>query len=159
MSYDFEDWLELSLIERETSNGRFDWVHCVRFDIAVPRIIRVLNYSKINQHGVRLNRRNVLARDHHRCQYCGKQFPAAELSLDHVVPRSQNGPLTWENIVCSCKRCNSKKGGRTPERAGMRLIAKPTRPKRSPILSSKVLEAKYIVWRHFLDQAHWNVVA
>jgi len=96
VSYDFDDWVEWSLLQRHGTNGEYDWIRAIRFDLAVPRIIRVLTYSRVSGHSVRLNRRNILARDQHRCQYCGKQFPTNELSLDHVVPRSQNGPSTWE---------------------------------------------------------------
>ena len=157
MTYDFEDWVELGILLREEPLNGFDWVCAVRFDVAVPRIIRVLSYNKVVRQGVRLNRRTILARDRHRCQYCGRKFPPHQLSLDHIVPRSQNGPLTWENIVCSCLKCNVKKGGRTPERAGMKLISKPVKPQQSPMLAVKVSERKYYSWRHFLDRSFWNV--
>ena len=157
VSFDFDDWVEWSLLQYDSTNGDYDWIRTVRFELAVPRIIRVLTYSRINRQSVRINRRTILARDRHRCQYCGQQFPANELSLDHIVPRSQGGPLTWENIVCCCLRCNVRKGGRTPERAGMKLIARPTRPKGSPVLSVRISDRRYRAWRHFVDHAHWHV--
>lgn len=157
LSYNFEDWRELSAFQREFEPDKFDWIRTVRFDLAVPRIIRVFSYSRVPRHQVKLNRRNIFARDHGRCQYCGKRFPTSELSLDHVIPRSQNGPMTWQNIVCCCLKCNVKKGGRTPDRAGMTLITNPVEPARSPVLSIKLSDRRYHSWRHFVDEAYWNV--
>ncbi len=157
VSYDFSDWCELSEFQREFEPSKFDWIRTVRFDLAVPRIIRVLRYARVQRQPVKLNRRNIFARDENRCQYCGRKFASSELSLDHVVPRSQNGQNTWENIVCCCLKCNVRKGGRTPSRAGMKLVSKPTMPARSPVLSIKLSNTKYHSWRQFLDQAYWNV--
>ncbi len=157
VSYNFEDWCELSEFQREFEPAKFDWIRTVRFDLAVPRIVRVLEYSKVPRQPVKLNRRNIFARDRNLCQYCGRKFSTSELSLDHVIPRSQNGPNTWENIVCACLKCNVRKGGRTPERAGMKLITKPVRPASSPVLSFQLSDTKYSSWQHFLDHAYWNV--
>jgi 5-methylcytosine-specific restriction endonuclease McrA len=78
-------------------------------------------------------------------------------SPDHVIPRSQGGGTTWENIVCACVDCNVRKGGRTPRQANMTLIKKPEKPKRSPLLSAKLTQRKYQSWQSFLDAAYWNV--
>jgi 5-methylcytosine-specific restriction endonuclease McrA len=72
-----------------------------------------------------VNRREVLRRDRHSCQYCGSQ---KQLTLDHVVPRSQGGPHTWENIVTACAPCNAQKGARTPVQARMPLQRQPKAP-------------------------------
>jgi len=157
LSYDFADWVEVSQFKQRFEPERYDWVRTVRFQIAVPKIIRLLGYDRIPSAGVKLNRRNLFARDQNRCQYCGQKFPTSELSLDHVIPRSQGGTNSWENIVCACVRCNVRKGGRTPEQANMRLISKPRRPRRSPVLTLKLSESKYASWRQFLDFAYWNV--
>jgi 5-methylcytosine-specific restriction endonuclease McrA len=74
-------------------------------------------------------RENILVRDEFVCQYCGKKFPAAELTLDHVFPKSRLGPDIWENIVTCCKECNQKKADRTPKEARMKLLRRPYRPK------------------------------
>ena len=52
-------------------------------------------------------------------------FPASELTLDHVVPRSRGGRSSWENLVACCYQCNNRKGDRTPEEAGIKLARKP----------------------------------
>lgn len=157
LSYDFDDWVEVSQAKQRFEPEQYDWVHTVRFQIAVPKIIRLLGYDKIPSAAVKLNRRNLFARDHNRCQYCGRRYPTSELSLDHIVPRSQGGLNTWENIVCACVRCNVRKGGRTPDQASMTLIAPPRRPRRSPVLTIKLSDSKYASWRQFLDFAYWNV--
>ncbi|GMR21023.1 MAG: HNH endonuclease [Gammaproteobacteria bacterium] len=75
-----------------------------------------------------LNNRALFARDARLCLYCGKHFSERELSRDHVVPLSTEGTDTWTNVVSACKRCNNHKAGRTPEQAGMELLAIPFAP-------------------------------
>lgn len=157
VSYDFDDWRELSAFRTEFEPAEHDWIRTVRFDLAVPRIVRVLSYNRLPRREVRLSRRNIFARDRNRCQYCGDRFPTGELSIDHVIPRSQAGPTTWENVVCACLKCNVRKGGRTPAKAHMKLITRPVKPARSPVVSIRLSERKYHSWRQFLDHAYWNV--
>lgn len=157
LSYDFDSWLDLSVARASFEPERHDWIRTVRFQIAVPRIIRLLAYDRLPRAQVKLNRRNIFARDQNRCQYCGKKFPTSELSIDHIVPRSQGGGTSWENVVCACVKCNVRKGGRTPVQAHMTLISDPTRPTRSPILNIKLSDSKYASWKQFLDYAYWNV--
>jgi 5-methylcytosine-specific restriction endonuclease McrA len=157
LSYDFDDWVEVSQAKARFEPELHDWIRTVRFQIAVPKIIRLLIYEKLPRADVKLNRRNLFARDQNRCQYCGKRYPASELSLDHIVPRSQGGTTCWENVVCACVRCNVRKGGRTPTQAHMRLITAPRKPRRSPVLTLKLSDAKYASWKQFLDFAYWNV--
>lgn len=151
------DWTELSALKKEFEPDGFEWIHTVRFQIAVPRIIRLLGYEKLPRQDVKFNRRNIYARDSSKCQYCGKKFSTTELSLDHVVPRSQGGKATWTNIVCCCIKCNVKKGGRTPEQAHMHLITKPVKPKRSPVINIRLADERYSSWKQFLDEAYWTV--
>jgi 5-methylcytosine-specific restriction endonuclease McrA len=151
-------WQNLDLAEwTQLSPDGHDWLHTVRFAIAVPRIIRLLGYDKLPRQDVKFNRRNIFARDSNKCQYCGKKFATQDLSLDHVIPRSQNGKSTWDNIVCCCVKCNVKKGGRTPEQAHMKLLSKPVKPKRSPAIGFKLADARYKSWKQFLDEAYWTV--
>jgi 5-methylcytosine-specific restriction endonuclease McrA len=156
-NFDFTGWQELSALKAEFEPHEYDWIHTVRFQIAVPRIIRLLGYEKLPRQDVKFNRRNIYARDGSRCQYCGKKFPSNELSLDHVIPKSQGGRATWENIVCCCVGCNVKKGGRTPVQAHMHLISKPHKPKRSPVINIRLADERYASWKQFLDTAYWTV--
>lgn len=76
--------------------------------------------------------KGVLARDHHTCAYCGR----SATTVDHVIPRCQDGPSTWWNCVAACRDCNERKGGRTPQQAGMRLMWEPTQPGK-PVVSRR----------------------
>lgn len=157
MSYDMVSWIELSALKAQFERGNHDFVRTVRFEIAVPRIIRLLGYDRLPRQDVKLNRRNIYARDHSTCQYCGKKFSTTELSLDHVIPRSQGGKTTWDNLVCACVYCNAKKGGRTPHGAHMKLHKLPIKPKRNPVINLRLGSDKYASWKHFLDHAYWSV--
>ena len=159
LTYDFESWREVSeyRIKNFQHTADDDWVRTVQSVIQVPRVIRLLAYERLPKQTVKFNRRNIFARDNNQCQYCGKRFPTTELSLDHVIPRSQGGQSTWENIVCACLHCNVRKGGRTPREAHLTLIRKPEKPKRSPLLNLKMTHSKYQSWKTFLDNAYWSV--
>lgn len=158
-NYDFQSWREISELraEYEEKRAEEDWIRSVNFEVCVPRVLRLLHYDRLPKQRVRLNRRNIFARDANRCQYCGKRFATSELSLDHVVPTCLGGGASWENLVCACVRCNVRKGGRTPKQAGMKLIQKPVQPKRSPQLTVKLGNPKYASWKTFLDSAYWSV--
>ena len=177
--YDFENWTDLSQAHRRLfpddsgsvslavpgvvpggssrGGGHYEWVRTVRMHIAVPKVIRLLGYDKLPRNDVKLNRRNIFARDSNHCQYCGKKHPSSELSLDHIIPRSQGGGASWTNLVCCCVRCNTHKGGRTPRQAQMPLIRKPIKPKANPVLSLRLGSGKYESWKAFLDNAYWSV--
>ena len=159
VSYNFQSWREVSEWKAafEGKQAHQDWVRTVNFDIEVPRVIRLLKYEMFPRNVVKFNRRNIFLRDENRCQYCGHKFPTHQLSLDHVIPRSQGGLTNWENIVCACLKCNVRKGGRTPQEAGLRLTKKPAKPKRSPALSHQLTSVKYESWKQFVDDAYWNV--
>lgn len=75
-----------------------------------------------------LSNRTLFKRDGHVCLYCGQRFMTSMLSRDHVTPISKGGADIWQNVVTACKRCNNHKAGRTPEQAGIELLAIPFRP-------------------------------
>jgi len=166
-AHNFESWTELGAVREQFNSSpptasllgseHYDWVRTVRMHIAVPKVIRLLGYDRLPKQGVKLNRRNIFARDKNHCQYCGKHFSTSELSLDHLIPRSLGGVSSWDNLVCCCVRCNAHKGGRTPVQAHMKLIRKPTKPRRNPIISLRLGTDKYASWRAFLDDAYWSV--
>lgn len=91
----------------------------------VPSVIRLLEYRRIPFQGRALSRKNILMRDRNTCQFCYRIFPAGELTLDHIIPRSRGGESTWENLVACCHPCNNRKGDRLPEEAGMKLLRRP----------------------------------
>lgn len=155
--HDFDSWTELSGMRDLFEPHDYEWVRTVRMHIAVPKVIRLLGYDRLPQQSVKLNRRNIFARDRNQCQYCDERFPTSELSLDHVTPRSQGGLATWGNLVCCCVNCNARKGGKTPFEARMSLRRKPVRPKRNPAINLRLGTNRYASWRAFLDNAYWSV--
>ncbi|MFG0331204.1 MAG: HNH endonuclease [Phycisphaerales bacterium] len=157
LNYDFESWADLTRLREEMAVDGYEWVRTVRFDIPVPKIIRLLGYDRLPRQHVKLNRRNIFARDRNQCQYCGRSFPTSELSIDHVTPRSQGGGDSWENLVCACTRCNARKGGRTPDQANLTLVRPPVEPRRNPLISARLGHEKYACWQAFLDNAYWSV--
>ena len=110
-------------------------IRSVSVTIKMPAVVRLLRAVRGRKKAVKFSRINVMTRDKFRCQYCGHRLPMSKLNYDHVVPRSRGGRTVWENIVTACYPCNDRKGGRTPEEAGMRLLAKPTRPKSLPVIA------------------------
>lgn len=91
----------------------------------IPSVIRLLEYHRIPYQTRVLSRKNILIRDRHTCQFCGEALAASDLTLDHVIPRSQGGKSAWENLVACCYPCNNSKGDRTPEQAGIKLLRQP----------------------------------
>ncbi len=100
-------------------------VHSARAAIKLPSVIQLLEYRRIPHQSRALSRKNILMRDRYTCQYCHRTLQSADLTLDHVVPRSRAGESTWENLVACCHACNNRKGSRTPEEAGMKLVRLP----------------------------------
>jgi len=101
-------------------------LHAQRSRVAMPSVIRLLEYRRIPHQTRALSRKNILLRDRNTCQYCGIVLTAGELTLDHVVPRSRGGASTWENLVACCHTCNRRKGNSLlHELTDMKLIREP----------------------------------
>ena len=152
--HDFASWRAISAAKDE------DAIHLTNGNMRVPRVILLQFYEKLPYHRVRLCRENIYLRDKSTCQYCGRRFSRSELNLDHVVPLSQGGRTTWDNVVCSCIACNHHKGGRTPAMAGLKLLAKPTEPAYSLFRLISPQESLFDAWRvymHPIDFAYWNL--
>jgi 5-methylcytosine-specific restriction endonuclease McrA len=121
-----------------------------RGPLRIPRVVQLMEFDRMPRSTVRLTRRNIFLRDAHTCQYCARQLPTRDLNLDHVMPRSRGGPMSWDNVVCSCRVCNLRKGSRTPPEAGMRLLRRPVRPRWSPVLALAFAPGRPAEWEPFL---------
>ena len=150
-TFDFDSWRGLRVRVGDDATGIVGGL------IRVPRVILLAAFDWVPKRHVRFSRVNIYAHDANTCQYCGQRMARSKLNLDHVVPRSQGGRSTWENVVCCCLKCNVKKGGRTPAQAHMKLVAKPIKPTRSPAVTIRLSEGRYRSWKQFLDNAYWNV--
>ncbi len=151
-TYDFGEWRDFS-----KQKPHPDSIHAVSFKIRVPRVILLLMFDRLPKKEVKFTRHNIFERDKNVCQYCGREFDRKDLNLDHVIPRDRGGPTTWENIVCSCVPCNTRKANRTPLEAGLHLIRKPKRPRWRPFVQVSIELPCHDSWKHFLDLAYWNV--
>ena len=152
-TYDFESWSALTSANHEA-------ISTIHRSIRVPRVVVLSAFEHLPKGRVRFSRLNIYARDDDTCQYCAARLGRSQLNLDHVIPRTLGGRTSWENIVCSCIVCNLRKGGRTPEQAGMKLVRAPSRPRWTPFFRGAGKKANYREWLPFLslaDASYWNV--
>ena len=152
LTHDFESWLDLS-----TRSPEPVMIHGVSITVRVPRVIVLMLFDRLPKKEVRFTRHNIFERDGNVCQYCGRLFDRRELNLDHVLPRDKGGLTTWENVVCSCIRCNTRKGNKLAHEVNMALIRKPKRPKWRPFIHLTFGSQPDESWKHFVDAAYWNV--
>ncbi len=148
-TYSWSDWAKFSPeadeLAIQSSQSRF----------RVPEVITLLKYDRVPGLSVTFSRRNVFKRDRFTCQYCGCQPGSEELTIDHVVPRSQFGETSWENCVLACVECNSRKAARTPVQAGMKLLKPAVRPKWKPFYAMQSMQINS--WSRFISESYWNV--
>lgn len=131
-------------------------VRAVTFTFKLPSVVRLLRFVRVRQRKdfVPFTRANIYVRDNHECQYCGGAFKSEDLTFDHVIPVAQGGRKSWDNIVTACVPCNRRKGNRTPQEAGVRLLRAPRKPAPSPIFRVTLgLRKTPDSWRNWL---YWN---
>lgn len=124
-------------------NGR-GFVHTVRQLFPRPSVIRLGYMIKRPRPHVRLSKREIFRRDHFTCQYCGER--GGQLTIDHLIPRHLGGRHNWTNLVTACAACNTKKGGRLPASANMKLLSRPRAPRAT---------AAYIFGPHLASNQEW----
>ncbi|MES2995980.1 MAG: HNH endonuclease [Verrucomicrobiota bacterium] len=145
-THDFPSWLAFSGL-----SGEDEKIHAATIALCLPKVMVLALYDRLPRLEVKFTRRNVFVRDKFTCQYCAKVFPDTQLNLDHVMPRAKGGRTTWENIVTSCFRCNTRKGNKLPQEVGMVPKSKPHAPRWMPLfeLHGNFAEDS---WRHFLPE-------
>lgn len=159
-TFDYESWSALA-----ADNGD-DVIHTVKRAMKIPRVLVLQTFDRMPRTQVRFSRQNIYLRDDFTCQYCGVRYARSKLNLDHVVPKAQGGRTHWTNIVCSCVKCNLKKGARRPEEAGMKLLRQPKKPDWSQLTpmpkkttNGNVARVPYEEWLPFVDPvdaSYWN---
>lgn len=148
-THSFESWSGLHVPKGEPA------VSTVNMVLRVPEVIVLRHYAGIPRQVLPFTRRNLVRRDQSTCQYCGRRPGTAELSIDHVVPRSRGGDTSWENCVLACVHCNRRKGSKLAHDAGMRLLRKPHVPQWSPIFEVAGTHQRE-AWRRFVADKHWQ---
>ncbi len=128
-----------------------DYITTPSTAIPMPSVVRLSYLVRRPLPELRLSRKGVFTRDDYTCQYCGHR--TRHLTIDHVVPREHGGGHTWENLVACCPDCNHKKGNRTPQQAGMKLLRQPQRPRFIPYLGYPIFRAalRHEPWRDYLE--------
>jgi 5-methylcytosine-specific restriction endonuclease McrA len=140
--HSWDDWAELEAAPDAQA------IRTARRRLRVPEVVCLAHYDRLPRMAVTFSRRNVAKRDHYTCQYCGHQPGFEEITIDHVLPRSQGGASSWTNCVAACLRCNARKADRTPDQAGMQLRRAPARPAWKPL--DAAIGHKPTSWSKFL---------
>ncbi len=124
--------------------------HKIRSDLTLPTVIRLRYFIKIPYKELALNKKNLIQRDNHSCQYCG--YKGSQLSIDHVIPKSRGGKDIWENVATACIECNIKKGNRTPAEANMSLKKTPHKPMNTLNFAAnkQINSGRYKEWKKYV---------
>ena len=126
-------------------------IRTVKTSYRLPKILRLFQTHKIS-FNVKFTRTNVFFRDKIQCQYCLINLPAHELTFGHIIPVSQNGPTSWENVVTCCKTCNGKKGSKSLKMSGLILLKPAKRPRWSAELCLRLNDDDPSEWWSFFPQ-------
>ena len=149
--FDLEAWLDRSRL-RASQLPRERLVRTPSVAVETPEVVLLTHYGGLPRLEVSFSRRNLYRRDGYACQYCGRRAGHAELSIDHVVPRSRGGETSWENCVLACVCCNTKKANKSLRDAGMRLQSEPRRPRWSA-LADLLPATRPESWAKFLPKS------
>lgn len=139
------EWIALPVRLQDRAIGT------VRGPVRAPTVIVCASYDKVPKRRPKFSARAIRQRDGHRCQYTGRLLAPGESSLDHVLPRSRGGANTFENVVLACRKVNGRKADRTPEEAGLRLLATPKAPAAVPVTFT-IRNPGVADWRPFLPE-------
>ena len=168
-TFAFEDWvMNWEDAIRDSRIAEDQIMPGAGFSLLRPSVIVCTEYdgfySKSPKRRPKFSRTNIYRRDKSTCQYCGTKHKAADMTMDHVIPRAQGGDTSWKNIVLCCFECNQHKKDRRPEQAGMKLIREPFVPTAQDVsitpmerLKRKIGDNAPKTWEQFLGKMYWSV--
>lgn len=145
---DAADWLAYS--QTVAASPQHQFIRTIRLKILIPKVLLLREFDRLPIAEIKFNRENVFIRDDFTCQYSGKRCKAADLTLDHVIPRERGGTTSWENIVTCRRDINSRKANRLPHEAGLTLLRRPAKPKWRPFVSTLHNDQSDASWSPFL---------
>ena len=143
MALEFEEWAGLSVTEDE------DFIATSSVKIKIPEIIIMQSYGGTFTKRVKLSKRSLLARDNYTCQLCQSK-PPVRATIDHVIPKSKGGRTSWTNCVIACRKCNEKKGNKTPQELGLNIEVAARHNTRHPVLSLVHPNQRVKSWDKFI---------
>lgn len=153
-SYDLESWMRVSRDRPGT-----EVIHTVSHQFQAPAIIVLKRYDRLPKQEIRFSRQSIFERDRFTCQYCGKCFESRDLNLDHVIPRDKGGQTTWENVVCSCITCNTRKANKLPAQARMFPLSEPKQPRWRPFFDPRAtMRIAHASWQPFIGSLPGEVM-
>lgn len=152
--WSWQDAIKAIFLEKVQIISQYgETIRSPNFEMQIPSVICLKEYVKQDRN-LAFTRFNLFLRDGFECVYCGSK---KDLTFDHVIPRSQGGKTTWENIVTACSKCNAKKGGRTPKEAKMELAFKPYRPNIYQLQSIGRRFPPHYLHETWLDWLYWDI--
>ncbi len=151
--HNFDEWIKISKFYYPNGNDN-KFIRSPSLRILVFDAIFLPNNEVLPKNEVLFTRRNLFLRDNFTCQYCGKKLTnPKERTIDHIIPKSRGGRTIWSNVVLCCKKCNLKKGNKTPEEAGLKLLKHPKPPKWQALVLDEFPKSKKEKWKNFLNFA------
>jgi 5-methylcytosine-specific restriction endonuclease McrA len=138
------------------------YLHSARMTMRMPSIVQCLdvktmprNYTQV----LPLTRRNLWLRDGGRCVYCEAKVTLNSFTIDHVLPRSQGGTSSWDNLVTSCQSCNNRKGNRRLKPNELAQMHHPFVPKLTRAAPRTLVEKLSFRVPHpsWSDYIYWSV--
>ncbi len=151
--WSWQDAIKAVFLDRVNIVSEYDTrVRSPSFAMNLPSVVSLKTYVKPARYPA-FTRFNVFLRDHFQCQYCGARH---ELTFDHVVPRSQGGLTTWDNVIAACSPCNLRKGGRTPREAQMWPSQLPYQPTVADLHNNGRAFPPNYLHESWLDYLYWD---
>jgi 5-methylcytosine-specific restriction endonuclease McrA len=138
------DWIKLPISDNDLV------INTVNRSFKVPKIIVLCKFDKVPKRRPKFSAKNIWIREKGICAYSGKKLSPNEGNIDHLIPKSRGGQTTWENCVLAHKEINAKKGNKTPEEAGLKLLITPEPPKELPVTFFIKNRYKIQEWNFFL---------
>jgi len=138
-----------------------EWLRSPSTRLEVPEVIRLHRYVRLPYQEVPFCRKNIFLRDGFRCQYCGREETAENLTVDHIVPLSRGGRDLWSNVVTACRTCNNLKGNKLPRECNLRLQDSPRTPTSLTFLHIMRQQGeRRLVWRKYLFfEQQWDLIS
>lgn len=80
----------------------------------IPTVVIVTSKFYHKPKKTKMSARDLARYYNNTCQYCLEKFTFAELTIDHIIPRSKGGTDEHSNRTLSCFKCNQKKANKMP---------------------------------------------